>query len=108
MVVAVHTGNMFAYPVGRRHGGCTIIFLLCVAGAAEFFRQRRFVVLTLLLAPFAFTLVAAALRRYRYGGSARIAQHLAPAICLLAASGIAAVLRLPWFQNRRTKVLSVI
>jgi uncharacterized membrane protein len=107
-LVATHTGNMFAYPIGGRHGGTTVMFLLCLAGIAEFFRQRRFSVLTLLLAPFAFTFIAAALRRYPYGGSARIAQHLAPAICLLIAAGIGAVLQSHWFRNRRRMVLNAI
>src|SRR5262249_58846669 len=33
------------------------------------------------------------LGRYPYGGSARVAQHLAPSICLLAGAGAAALLR---------------
>jgi hypothetical protein len=45
--------------------------------------------LLLFLLPFALTLIAAAMHRYPYGGSARIAQHLGPAICLWAGLGAA-------------------
>ena len=49
--------------------------------------------LLMLTAPFVLTLIAAALRLYPYGGSARVAQHLAPPICLLAGMGIASLLK---------------
>src|SRR5262249_45897747 len=41
--------------------------------------------------------------RYPYGGSARIAQHLAPAICLLAGAGAAVALAgaVRWFGSER-------
>jgi len=90
-LVVSHTGNLFAYPVGGRNGGSALTFLLFVAGAWQFTRQRRWDILTLLLAPFGLTLLAAALHRYPYGGSARVAQHLAPSICLLAGVGAAAL-----------------
>ena len=56
--------------------------------------QRPRDVLALCLAPFVVALVAAALRRYPYGGvthgsPARIMQFLAPSICLLAGIGLA-------------------
>jgi hypothetical protein len=42
--------------------------------------------------PFALTFIAAWLRRYPYGDSARLCQHLAPATCLLTGAGLASVL----------------
>ncbi len=87
-----HTGNMMAYPVGGRAGGSALTALLCLAGVWRLASERRLGLLALLLAPFGLTLLAAALQRYPYGGSARVAQHLAPAICLLAGAGGAAVL----------------
>jgi hypothetical protein len=84
----VHTGNMFAYPVGGHHGASTLTFLLCVLGLVGVCRQRRWQLLGLIGLPFLLTLLAAAVHRYPYGGSARVAQHLAPAICLLAGTGL--------------------
>jgi hypothetical protein len=85
-----HTGNMLAYPVGGRNGGSTLTLLLCLAGIVALRRRRG---LLLLLAPFALTLTAATMGKYPYGGSARVAQHLAPCICLLAGAGTASLVR---------------
>jgi hypothetical protein len=87
-----HTGNMMAYPAGGRDGASAPTFLLCVTAICHFVRERRWELLRLLLVPFALTFAAAALHHYPYGGSARVAQHLAPAICLLAGSGLAVCL----------------
>jgi hypothetical protein len=88
-----HTGNMLAYPVGGPNGASTLTLLLCLAGTWQLARARRGPLLALLLLPFALSLAAAALHRYPYGGSARVAQHLAPAVCLLAGAGLAEVFR---------------
>jgi hypothetical protein len=87
-----HTGRMFGYPVGGDHGGSAVVFACCAAAVVVLRRRRRSTVLVLLLAPFALNLVAAALHRYPYGGSARVTQHLAPMICILAGLGAAALL----------------
>src|SRR5262249_4723012 len=102
-----HTGNMLAYPVGGRDGASAATFLLCLAGMWQLARARRWDWLLLLLGPFALTLVAAALHRYPYGGSARIAQHPAPAICLLAGMGAAFCLAAAarWLGDQRRLAL---
>jgi hypothetical protein len=87
-----HTGNMMAYPAGGRDGASALTLLLCLAGVWHFVRARQWNLLLLLLAPFALTFVAAVLHRYPYGGSARVAQHLAPAICFFAGTGAALLL----------------
>jgi hypothetical protein len=87
-----HTGNMMAYPAGGRDGASTFTFLLCIAGLWHLSPRRRWDLLLLLLVPFALTFAAAALHRYPYGGSARVAQHVAPAICFLAGAGAAVCL----------------
>ncbi len=87
-LIRIHTGNLFAYPVGGKRGGSTATFLVFLVGLAVFIRYRR-KLLMLLLTPFVLTFIAALMRRYPYGGSARVAQHLAPVICLLAGAGIA-------------------
>src|SRR5262249_4952791 len=88
-LVLAHTGNMMAYPTGSRDGGSALTFLLFLAGVWHFGRLRRWDLLALLLVPFPLTFFAAALHRYPYGGSARVAQYLAPAICFLAGTGAA-------------------
>lgn len=98
----VHTGNMFAYPVGGHQGGSTLTALFCLLGVWHLWRARRGEFLALATLPFILTLLAAALHRYPYGGSARVAQHLAPAICLLAGTGLAALIdRIPSRSSQR-------
>jgi len=98
----VHTGNMFAYPVGGHHGGSTLTFVLCLVGLWQQSRNRRWELLALATVPFFLTMLAAAVHRYPYGGSARVAQHLAPAICMLAGAGLAALIeRIPSFRSQR-------
>jgi hypothetical protein len=91
--VLTHTGSMFAYPDGGQRGESAATAALCLVAIAALWRRGGRIPLALLLAPFGLTLVAASLRRYPYGGEARIAQHLAPMICLLTGLGSAVVLR---------------
>ncbi len=89
-LVRVHTGPMFAYP----HGGnrlpwlTALIFVCLVAGIVLRGRSDRSVA-ALLVLPFPLAIAAAALRRYPYGTSVRLAQFLAPSTLLLAAAGAA-------------------
>jgi hypothetical protein len=102
-LIEVHTGNMFAYPLGGKHGASACSFALFVLGALALLRQRRYAILAVCLLPFGLTLLAALLDRYPYGGSARVAQHLAAPICLLMGVGTAALLerlRSPLRQQR--------
>ncbi len=98
-LLANHTGNMMAYPLGGKNGGSTLTFLLACTGAAMLWRRNR-VLLLLLLGPLLFTFMAAALHRYPYGSSARLCQHFAPSICLLAGLGLATVLRIVFAPRR--------
>jgi len=90
-MINAHTGRLFAYPNGSNNGGSIATFLLFCIGALRLLRRDRWL-LALLLAPFALTFSAAVLHLYPYAGSARIAQHLAPAICILAGNGLAGLL----------------
>jgi hypothetical protein len=101
-LVRIHTGSMFAYPGGGQGGASAVTFLLFLVGAVSFWRTRRRTYLTLCLAPFALTFVAAVLKRYPYGGEARIMQFVAPSICLLAAQGVAVLWRR--ISNPRVRV----
>jgi hypothetical protein len=87
-----HTGQMLAYPVGASDGGSIVTAFLCVVGSMHFWRTRQRTLLVLCLGPFVLGLVAAAMHRYPYGASCRLAQHVAPAICLMAGAGAAALI----------------
>lgn len=88
--IDIHTSNMLAYPVGGKRGGSTATFIMVVFGCAALWKRDR-TILWLLLAPFPLMLIAAAMQKYPYGSSARIAQHIAPAICMLAGAGLLAI-----------------
>jgi hypothetical protein len=94
-LLRVHTGPLFAYPHGanRLTWLTTLIFGCFVLGIV--LRARHYAkVVSLLVLPFVLALAAAAMRRYPYGMSARVAQFLVPSTLLLAASGLA------WFCRR--------
>lgn len=82
-------GRMMAYPFGDANGGSTATFILFCVGVWSFWKSKRFYLLGLLLLPFLLNLAASAFRLFPYGGCCRLAQHLAPAVCLLAGSGLA-------------------
>jgi hypothetical protein len=88
-----NTGNMVAYPLGGPYFASSLTTLFCVVGAWSWWRHGNRQMLALLLWPFALSMAAGILHKYPYGGSARLDQHLAPAICLLTASGLSAVIR---------------
>lgn len=107
--VHTHLGKMFAYPNGGNNGGSTLTFLLCCVGFWITWRQRKITALVL-VSPFPLMLIAASLEAYPYGGSARVAQHVAPAICLLAGAGLSYLLRLgpqPRLEKRAMVVVVV-
>ncbi len=105
-LVLVHTGQMTAYPVGSQDGGSALTTLLCLAGAWHFWKSGRRPLFVLCVAPFALSLLAAALHRYPYGSACRLTQYLAPAVCLMAGAGAAALIeRLRSDAARRRWVL---
>jgi Dolichyl-phosphate-mannose-protein mannosyltransferase len=100
-MLRAHTGNMLAYPVGGANFASTGTFLLVLIGCVGVWARRpRRPLLWLLLGPLAAALVAAALQRYPYGTSARVTLYMAPAFCLLAAEGVATLLR----SRRRVRI----
>jgi len=86
-----HLGTMFSYPHGGRAPRSAATFILFCIGIVWLWRRQRLLVL-LMLSPFLVNFIAAAMHKYPYGGSQRVVQHLAPAVCLLAGAGLAAVL----------------
>ena len=96
-LATVHTGGMFAYPCGGENGASSATLLLFLVGAAVLWRRGQRTLLLICLAPFGLALVAAALRRYPYGGvahgsPARVMQYLVPSICFLTGLGAASLL----------------
>jgi 4-amino-4-deoxy-L-arabinose transferase-like glycosyltransferase len=91
-LILIHTGNMFEYPVGGANGASTASFLVFLVGIFGWLRHRKRTLIWLMLGPFALNFLAAALRRYPYGESARVAQPLAPAIILLIGAGSAVLM----------------
>ncbi len=105
-LILIHTGTMFAYPGGGQDGASTLTFVCVAAAAVVLWRRGRRAVLVTLLGPFALALVAAALRRYPYGGEARQMQFGAPAICVMAGLGAAALLRVVPGSQVRIRAVS--
>lgn len=87
-----HTGHMFAYPNGGGNYASAGTTLLLLVGSLIVWRRGPRVLLAICWLPLAVCLAAASLERYPYGGSARTMQFIAPAVCLLAGLGIAALL----------------
>ncbi len=91
-LLRAHTGNMLAYPIGGKYGGSTLTLILVLLGCLIMWRRRR-VMLILLLSPLVLNFIAAAMKRYPYGTSARTSLYMAPAFCLLAGLGLSAALK---------------
>lgn len=87
--VEVHTAHMMAYPIGGGDFGSTITTVCVVVALGYLVYRREWTWLSLFVAPFGVAMVAAFVRAYPYGGSARVMQYVAPMICLLAAFGVA-------------------
>jgi len=100
-LVAVHASDMLAHPFGGPNYGSTLTLPCCAAAVVALYRRRRFALLLLCASPPALNLLAAAMRRYPYGGSVRLALYLAPIICLLTGLGLAAILT--WGEVRRSR-----
>ena len=88
----VHSGNMLAYPNGGNNLGSLGTTIFVAIGCLTLLKSRP-ALLALLLSPLPANLLAACLRRYPYGTSARTTLFMAPAFCLLAGVGLVASLR---------------
>ena len=98
------TGQITAYPLGAQSGGSILTVLMCGVGVWQWIKTRRYAWLFLFAAPFVLGLVAAAMHRYPFGTSCRLAQHVAPIVCILAGLGVAVLIDRPgWSDSRRWK-----
>jgi hypothetical protein len=92
-LLLVHTSELMAHPIGGETGRSAATALLVAIGLGLLWRRKQWSTLWLLLPAFGLTLVAAAMRLYPYGGAIRLNLYLAPAICTLAALGLAELIR---------------
>ncbi len=84
-----HTGPLFAYPHGaNRLAWLTILIFGSFVVGINLQCRRNLRIVLLLVFPFLLVLAAAAVRRYPYGMSARVAQFLVPSTLLMAAAGL--------------------
>ena len=97
-LIRTHAGSMFAYPGGGNRGASTMTLILVLVGAFVLWRRGQRTLLAILVMPMAVALATAGLKLYPYGGQARIMQYLAPAICLLAGTGLSVLLGIPRCQ----------
>ena len=107
-MIGTHAGEMFAYPFGGNFGGSTLTTLLCLLGLIWLWRNQQFWFLGACFGTFGLGYIAASLQRYPYGDTARLVQHLAPFICLLAAAGITWLIELPQTLARRNSFTRLI
>ncbi|MEM7351071.1 MAG: glycosyltransferase family 39 protein [Acidobacteriota bacterium] len=103
-VIRAHTGRTFGYPIGGENGGSLLTFVAFALGLVVLYRHGKYRRLGLLLMPFAMGFIAAVLQKYPYGGSGRVSQYLAPAICLLAGLGAAHLSSLAKRAAKRQRV----
>jgi hypothetical protein len=88
-LLRAHTGPLFAYPHGgNRLAWLTILIFGSFVLGIVLQGRRNLKIVLLLVFPFLLVLTAAALRRYPYGMSVRVAQFLVPSTLLLAAAGL--------------------
>lgn len=91
-LAVVHTGELMQYPVGGPRGASILTTVCCAAGLIFLWRRKQFMLAVFCLAPLVPNFAAACMQRYPYGSHVRFALYLAPAFCLLAGIGAAALL----------------
>jgi 4-amino-4-deoxy-L-arabinose transferase-like glycosyltransferase len=101
-LLRTHCGGMLGYPIGGPHWGSTFSAICCAAGVGVLAWRRQWLLLGILLSPLGLTFVAACLRRFPYGGHARMTIFMAPAFCMLISLGITAALA--WAAGRRRRL----
>jgi len=90
-LIRSHTGPLFACLPGAGQGQTWVsaLFFGCFVAGIVVLGRREVELVRLFVIPFLLAIVAAAMRRYPYGTSVRVAQFLVPATLLLGAAGVA-------------------
>lgn len=105
-MIRTHTGRMFAYPVGGMYGGSIVTFICFITGIVVLWRQRKKEIFLLIVIPFIMAFIAAAIRRYPYGYSARWMLYMAPFICIPV--GLGAATLISFIKNKRWRKAATI
>ena len=92
-LLRVHAGPLLAVPVGGDHWGSIATTLLCLVAVGTLIHKGRYRLLVLCSTPFVLNLLAAAMRRFPYGGHMRLAMHLMPLVCILIGIGATALIK---------------
>jgi len=100
-MIRSHTGPLFACLPGGAPGQnwVSALFFGCFVVGTVVRGRREPELVRLFVLPFLLTIVAAAMRRYPYGTSVRVAQFLVPATVLLAAAGLAWLCTHRWLSR---------
>jgi hypothetical protein len=98
-LLVTHSSDLVAYPIGGPRGGSSATFALLLVGAIVAYRRGWRAMLLLFALPLGLTFIAAALRRYPYGGHVKLNIYMAPAFCMLAGLGGAFFVR--WLARWR-------
>jgi len=106
--VRASAGKLMAYPTGGKNFGSVVTLILFCVGIFALARRKDGFLLGLLLLPFVLTILASSFHFYPYGMSPRIAQHLAPSICLLTGIGLVQLLSLSKRLNRDAGIRCVL
>lgn len=91
-LVASHTGEALAYPLGGKNFGSILQFALAVVGIGLLWRRGERRLLWVTACVMTAALGAAVLQRYPYGQGERLQQYWAPWVCLFIAVGLAAAI----------------
>ncbi|HEY1601766.1 MAG TPA: hypothetical protein VGG64_19350 [Pirellulales bacterium] len=106
-LLSIHAGEMMAYPVGDDRFGSTLSLICFVAGAVVLARRKDRTLAVMVLAPLGLAFVAAALRRYPYGG-ARLSQYYGSLACLTVGLGAAWLIGLIARAEARRRALAIV
>ncbi len=98
--VAALTGDVTPFPIGSVRGGSSATVACCLIAVLCLRSNRRMDLAILFLAPLGLNLIAAALRRYPFGGGVRFTLYSGGGICLLAGLGAACIAA--WLTQRFT------
>jgi hypothetical protein len=86
-LVAAHTGEALAYPLGGDSPTCIPQAVLMIAGGIVLWRRGRRFLPPATVGMLGLALLAAFLEKYPYGYGERVQQHWVPLVCLLLGSG---------------------
>ena len=90
-LASIHAGEVMAYPVGDDRFGSILSLSCFIVGVVVLAKRQDRTLLVMVVAPLALAMVAAALRRYPYGG-ARLSQWYGSLACLMIGLGVASLL----------------